>query len=82
MAKKKISTDIPDFELALKELESIVERMEKGKQTLEDSLKDFERGMELSKQCQDNLKQAELRVEKMLNTPNHQANDSQVFEDN
>ncbi len=66
MAKKKISTDTPDFELALKELESIVERMEKGEQTLEDALKDFERGMELSKQCQDNLKQAELRVEKML----------------
>jgi len=74
MAKKKISTDTPDFELALKELESIVERMEKGEQTLEDSLKDFERGMELSKLCQTNLKQAELRVEKMLN---NQSNTSQ-----
>ena len=72
MAKKKISTETPDFELALKELESIVERMEKGDQTLEDSLQDFERGMELSRQCQNNLKQAELRVEKMLGnqTPN------------
>ena len=65
MAKKKISTESPDFELALKELESIVERMEQGEQTLEDSLQDFERGMELSKQCQDNLKQAQLRVEKL-----------------
>ena len=75
MAKKKISTDTPDFELALKELESIVERMEKGEQTLEDSLKDFERGMELSKQCQNNLKQAELRVEKMLNNQNNSQDD-------
>ena len=64
MTKK--STQSPDFEAALAELESIVERMEIGEQTLEESLKDFERGMELSKQCQASLKQAQIRVEKMI----------------
>ena len=77
MAKKKISSESLDFELALKELESIVERMEKGEQTLEESLSDFERGMKLSRQCQNNLKQAEQRVEKMLNNQ-EQENDSSV----
>lgn len=66
MVKKKISNESLNFEVALKELESIVERMEKGEQTLEESLKDFERGMKLSRQCQNNLKQAEQRIEKML----------------
>ena len=43
-AKPKIS----DFEKSLKELETIVERMEKGEQPLEASLKDFERGTTLA----------------------------------
>ncbi len=77
MAKKKISTESLDFELALKELESIVERMEKGEQTLEESLQDFERGMKLSSQCQDELKKAEQRVEKMLVNQN-QTDDSSL----
>ncbi len=77
MAKKKTTADLPDFEVALKELESIVNRMEQGEQTLEDSLKDFERGMALSKQCQQSLKQAELRVEKMLNDHSSQQHESE-----
>ena len=81
MAKKKISTESLDFEQALKELESIVERMEKGEQTLEESLQDFERGMKLSGQCQTNLKQAELRVEKMLKNQYQQDDSSLLTED-
>ena len=81
MPKKKISTESLDFEPALKELESIVERMEKGEQTLEESLADFERGMNLSRQCQSNLKQAEQRVEKMLINQDQSTDSSLKTED-
>ncbi|HCK75599.1 MAG TPA: exodeoxyribonuclease VII small subunit, partial [Gammaproteobacteria bacterium] len=35
-------------------------------QPLETSLKDFERGMELTRQCRDSLRKAELRVQELL----------------
>ncbi|MBI3561898.1 MAG: exodeoxyribonuclease VII small subunit [Gammaproteobacteria bacterium] len=54
------------FEQALKELESLVERMEKGDRSLEDSLKDFERGVALTRQCQQALKTAEQKVQLLL----------------
>ncbi len=54
------------FETALKELETLVERMEKGDHTLEDSLKDFERGVTLTRQCQEALKTAEQKVQILL----------------
>ncbi len=50
------------FEQALAELEGLVERMEQGDQTLEESLRDFERGIRLSSQCGEALKAAEQRV--------------------
>ncbi|WP_290649598.1 exodeoxyribonuclease VII small subunit [Aquisalimonas sp.] len=52
-----------DFEQALKELEGLVERMETGELSLEDSLKAFERGIELTRHCQTALKTAEQKVE-------------------
>lgn len=55
-----------DFEKALAELEKIVERMEQGEQTLDDTLKDFERGMALSEKCQKSLAQAQQKVEKLV----------------
>ena len=61
MAKKK--DDSIDFETTLNELEALVERMESGELSLEDSLKEFERGMQLSEHCQKALKEAELKVE-------------------
>ena len=61
-AKPKIS----DFEKSLKELETIVERMEKGEQTLEASLKDFERGNALAEACRQSLQEAEQRIEKLV----------------
>ena len=61
-AKPKIS----DFEKSLKELETIVERMEKGEQTLEASLKDFERGNVLAAACRASLGEAEQRIEKLV----------------
>ena len=66
-AKKSASksSDL-DFEAAIKELESLVERMEQGDQSLEQSLKDFERGVELTRTCQKALKQAEHKVQLLL----------------
>ena len=64
MAKK--SGTLPDFEAALAELEKIVEKMESGEQSLEEALKSFQRGIELTRQCQQGLKQAEQRVEKLI----------------
>ena len=61
-SKPKIS----DFEKSLKELENIVKRMEKGEQTLEASLKDFERGNALAAACRASLEEAEQRIEKLV----------------
>ena len=52
----------PAFEEALEELESIVERMEDGEPSLEESLKLFERGMDLTRRCQKALDDAEQRI--------------------
>ncbi len=65
MAVKKQSarSALPDFEKALAELEALVARMEQGDQPLEQSLKDFERGVALARQCQAALKEAEQKVQ-------------------
>jgi exodeoxyribonuclease VII small subunit len=63
VAKK---TPLPDFESALAELEQLVEKMESGDQTLEEALQSFQRGVELTRTCQQGLKDAEQRVEKLL----------------
>ena len=52
-----------DFESALKELETLVSRMESGELSLDESLKAFERGIELTRKCQSSLEAAELRVQ-------------------
>ncbi len=54
-----------DFEAALAELAALVERMEKGDLSLDDSLKTFERGIALTRTCQEALQNAELRVRKL-----------------
>lgn len=51
-----------DFEKALAELEQLVETMEKGDLTLEESLKQFERGVTLTRACQKALAEAEQKV--------------------
>ena len=50
----------------MQELEKIVQRMEQGEQSLDQTLKDFERGMALSEQCQKSLDVAQQRVEKLV----------------
>ncbi len=56
-------TEAPHFEQALRELEGLVERMEQGDLTLEESLRCFERGIELTRLCQQALRDAEQKVE-------------------
>lgn len=62
MAKKAT----PALETALDNLESLVERMESGELTLEESLKAFEEGVRLSRDCQQALQQAEQKVRILL----------------
>jgi len=70
-----------DFEHAYKELENIVERMERGEQDLENSLSDFERGVALMKHCHSVLKEAEQKVE-ILVKDNDGLFNTEPFEDN
>ena len=63
MARK---IDNLNFENALAELESIVQKMESGDLTLEESLQAFEQGIKLTKECQKALKSAEQKVNKLL----------------
>lgn len=51
-----------NFETQLTELESIVEQLESGELPLEDALKVFEKGVKLSRQCQQLLSEAEQKV--------------------
>jgi exodeoxyribonuclease VII small subunit len=53
------------FERAMEELESIVTRLEGGKVPLEESVAIYERGESLKRRCEELLRQAEARVEKI-----------------
>ena len=53
------------FEAALKELEKIVDRLEKGEVPLAESIAIYERGEALKKHCENLLKEAEARVQKI-----------------
>jgi exodeoxyribonuclease VII small subunit len=63
---EKQSPAPPDFERALGDLEAAVDRLEHGELSLEDALKQFERGVALAHDCQAALKQAEQKVEILL----------------
>lgn len=62
------SGSISGFEQSLDELESLVQKMERGDMSLDESLGAYERGIALYRQCQGALEKAELRV-KMLSDP-------------
>ena len=70
------------FEKALDELEKIVEQMERGNSTLEDSLEQFSRAVGLLKDCQLILKKAEQRVQILINTDANAEQQLQPFEVN
>lgn len=63
MTKKREGVD---FEKSIAELEALVERMESGELTLEQSLRDFERGVALTRACQKALTEAEQKVKILL----------------
>ena len=63
MARKKASLD---FEQSLAELQALVERLENGELSLEDSLAAFEQGIALTRDCQGALAQAEQKVQILL----------------
>lgn len=74
---RKASTNTPadpspvaDFESSLDALEQLVEKMEHGELSLEESLAAYERGVGLYRRCQQALEQAELRV-KLLSDPDN-----------
>lgn len=77
MSKKKTSkkstkkTEPLDFEGSMLELESLVERMEHGEQSLEDSLKDFERGITLTRSCQKSLQETEQKIQQLIEKNGH-----------
>ena len=62
MARKKAA----DFETSLAELQTLVERLESGELSLEDSLSAFEQGIRLTRDCQAALAQAEQKVQQLL----------------
>lgn len=66
MGKKSANPATIDFEAALLELQAIVEKMEAGEQSLEEALASFQRGVELTRACQQGLKDAEQRVAKLV----------------
>jgi exodeoxyribonuclease VII small subunit len=56
----------PKFEDALKELEELVARLEKGELSLEDSLRLYERGIGLARHCHAKLEEAEGKIELLM----------------
>ena len=70
MARKSTpeTSPVADFEASLDQLEQLVEKMEHGEMSLEESLAAYERGVGLYRRCQTALEQAELRV-RLLTDP-------------
>jgi len=61
-----MAKQVPQLEESLDNLEALVERMESGEMTLEESLRAFEEGVKLTRQCQQALSRAEQKVQILL----------------
>ena len=57
------------FEIALAELETIVRDLENGKTTLDQSITAYERGVSLKNHCENKLREAQSRIEKIIVQP-------------
>ena len=66
MAANEKSNDLSGLEKSLEELEALVVRLESGDLPLEQALKEFERGVKLTRHCQAALTEAEQKVEILL----------------
>ncbi len=64
MPRKKAATF--NFEAAIEDLENIVEQMEEGDLSLEEAMLEFEKGVKLTRECQQALQQAEQKVKILL----------------
>ena len=60
------TTETPSFEAALKQLEEVVQKLEKGELPLEESLKLYEQGLRLTRLCHGKLEEAEGRIELLV----------------
>jgi exodeoxyribonuclease VII small subunit len=69
------------FEKSLEALETIVESLEEGDMTLEASLKQFEKGITLSRECQKALTTAKLKVEKLIEKADGQLDTGPFLDD-
>ena len=65
MTAQKKEGQKQSFEQSLKRLEEIVQKLEQGDVSLDDSMKFYEEGMALSKACLEKLTEAELRLKKL-----------------
>jgi exodeoxyribonuclease VII small subunit len=65
MSTTKKSAPKHTFENSLRRLEEIVEKLEQGDVPLEDSIKMYEEGLALSKECVEKLTQAELKLKRL-----------------
>ena len=54
------------FEDAVKELESIVQKLESGQVKLEEAVQAYEKGVQMQKICEEKLKEAQMKVEKLI----------------
>jgi exodeoxyribonuclease VII small subunit len=68
------------FERAIEELETIVKRLEDGKVPLEESVAIYERGEALKRRCEELLRQAEARVEKITTDASGQASGTEPLD--
>ena len=64
MAKR--NEDKLTFEQSLEELENLVDKLERGQLTLDESLETFEKGMKLARVCTQKLTKAERKIEKLI----------------
>jgi len=71
---KKVPETTADFESAMSTLEALVTRMESGGLPLEQTLREFQTGMELVQACQRALDEAQRRVERVTELDHHKQN--------
>ncbi len=69
------------FETAIKELEDIVEKMERGEMTLDESLEYFKKGIELSRYCSRRLDEVEKAITKLIESENGEVSEENFIPD-
>ena len=81
MTEPKRTTKSPNFEKSLSSLEKLVEELEQGDLSLEQALKNYEKGISLARECQSALKYAEQRVHTLMEENEQLAEDADDYED-